>query len=469
MCGIIAAAGRLDLTAAVAALEHRGPDAHHIVEEAGVTLGHTRLAIQDPASRSDQPYRDGPVTLVYNGELFNAPRIRALVETADPRRTWSTTGDTEVVAAALAVLGPESALPELDGMYGLAWTDTRRPGVLMAARDRHGEVPLHVHRGAPLLVASELKAFRALGRRCGKAVVDVPPGEWWELHGPAVTRHAYHRLTATPAPELTRETATLQLRHALTRSVDRRVISDVPVCALLSGGIDSAAIVAELVRHHPDLTTYTAVLDPTSADLRHARETAEHLGVRLVEVDVPPPTADDLSRAVAVIEQPYKAQVEIAWPCLTLAAAMSADGYRVTYTGEGSDELWASYGFAYRAIREAGWYGARRDLIAAQAVRNFPRVNKAFMNHGVEGRLPFLDPDLVTLALSMPLDVVRDADTPTGRKAVLSAVYTDALPPPVLRRAKVAFQDGLGLKPVITSALPNPMRYYRAEHSRLYG
>lgn len=469
MCGIIAAAGRLDLTAAVAALEHRGPDAHAVVEEAGVTLGHTRLAIQDPASRSDQPYRDGPVTLVYNGELFNAPRVRALVEAVDPRRTWSTTGDTEVVAAALAVLGPERALPELDGMYGLAWTDTRRPGVLMAARDRHGEVPLHVHRGAPLLVASELKAFRALGRRCGKAVVDVPPGEWWELYGPAVTRHAYHRLTATPAPELTRETAAPALRHALARSVDRRVISDVPVCALLSGGIDSAAIVAELVRHHPGLTTYTAVLDPRSADLRHARETAEALGVELVEVDVPPPTADDLSRAVAVIEQPYKAQVEIAWPCLQLAAAMSADGYRVTYTGEGSDELWASYGFAYRAIREAGWYGARRDLIAAQAVRNFPRVNKAFMTHGVEGRLPFLDPDLVTLALSMPLDVVRDADTPAGRKAVLSAAYAGTLPPSVLRRAKVAFQDGLGLKPVITSALPNPTRYYRAEHSRLYG
>lgn len=469
MCGIIAATGHVDLTAAVAALEHRGPDATAIVQEPGVALGHTRLAIQDPGARSDQPYRDGPVTLVYNGELFNAPRVCALVEAVDPRRTWSTTGDTEVIAAALAVLGPERALPELDGMYALAWTDTRRPGVLMAARDRHGEVPLHVHRGAPFLVASELKAFRALGRRCGKAVVDVPPGEWWELYGPAVTRHTYHRLTATPNPKLTRETAVPQLRHALARSVDRRVISDVPVCALLSGGIDSAAIVAELVRHHPGLTTYTAVLDPKSADLRHARETADHLGVRLVEVDVPPPTADDLSHAVAVIEQPYKAQVEIAWPCLVLAAAMRADGYRVTYTGEGSDELWASYGFAYRAIREAGWYGARRDLIARQAVRNFPRVNKAFMAHGVEGRLPFLDPDLVTLALSMPMDTVRDADTPTGRKAVLSAAYTDTLPPPVLRRAKVAFQDGLGLKPVITHALPNPTRYYRAEHSRLYG
>ncbi|MFB7496072.1 asparagine synthetase B family protein [Streptomyces sp. NPDC056161] len=470
MCGIIAAAGPLDLTAAVTALHHRGPDAAAVVQEDGVTLGHTRLAIQDPGARSDQPYRDGPVTLVYNGELFNANDVVDLVEVADPTRAWSTTGDTEVVAAALNVLGPEQALPALDGMYGLVWTDARRPGVLHVARDRHGEIPLHVHRGAPLLVASELKAFRALGRRCGKAVVDVEPGEWWELTpAGSIRRHVYHRLTAAPAPELTRETAAPALRRALARSVYRRLVADVPVCALLSGGIDSAAIVHELARHRPGLTCYTARLDPRSTDLRCARETADRLGVTLVEVPVKPPTADDLTHALAVIEQPYKAQVEITWPCLALAAAIHADGFKVTYSGEGSDELWASYGFAYRGIAEHGWYGYRRDLIAAQAVRNFPRVNKAFMAHSVEGRLPFLDPDLVRLALSMPMDVVRDADTPAGRKAVLQAAYADALPASVIRRGKVAFQDGLGLKPAITHALPTPMRYYRAEHSRLYG
>lgn len=470
MCGIIAAAGHVDLTPAVTALTHRSPDATAVIQEDGITLGHTRLAIQDPTPRSDQPYRDGPVCLVYNGELFNTPRVRALVETADPSRTWHTTGDTEVVAAALAVLGPQAALPELDGMYALAWTDTRRPGTLMVARDRHGEVPLHVHRATPLLAASELKAFRALGRRCGKAAVDVPPGQWWELHPTGrITRHTYHQLTARPAPHLTRDTATRELRRALAQAVDRRIIADVPVCALLSGGLDSAAIVAELTRHHPDLTCYTAVLDPKSPDLRHARTTADALGVTLIEVPITPPTADDLTRAVETIEQPYKAQVEIAWPCLTLAAAMRSDGFRVTYTGEGSDELWASYGFAYRGINRHGWYTYRRDLIAAQAARNFPRVNKAFMAHGVEGRLPFLDPDLVTLALSMPPHAVRDADTPAGRKAILRDAYTGILPASVTRRPKVAFQDGLGLKTAITRTLPDPARYYRAEHTRLYG
>lgn len=468
MCGLIAAAGPADLGPAVAALAHRGPDASSSTTAAGVTLGHTRLAVQDPGARSDQPYRDGPLTVVYNGELFNAPAVRRLVEQADPGRTWATTGDTEVITAALAVLGPP-VLAVLDGMFAVAWADDRAPGVLHLARDRHGEVPLHVHRAAPLLAASELKAFTALGRRCGPAVVDVGPGEWWTITGEEITRARFHRLTAAPAPGMTRDQAVPALAAALAQAVDRRVISDVPVCALLSGGIDSAAIVLELTRHHPDLTCYTARLDPRSPDLRCARETAAALGVRLVEVPVDPPTADDLTRAVEVIEQHSKAQVEIAWPCLALAAAMRSDGFRVTYSGEGSDELWASYGFAYRGIAAAGWHGYRRDLVAAQAVRNFPRVNKAFLSAGVEARLPFLDPDLVDLALSMPRAAVQDADTPAGRKAVLQNAYSGRLPDTVTRRAKLGFQDGLGLKPTILATLPNPLRYYRAEHHRLYG
>jgi asparagine synthase (glutamine-hydrolysing) len=451
MCGLIAAAGLLDLTAAVTALTHRGPDAAALTQEGGVSLGHTRLGIQDPRARSDQPYRDGPVTLIYNGECFNTPEVRRLVEAADPGRTWATSGDTEVVTAALA------------------WADARTPGVLYLARDRHGEVPLHVHRAAPVLAASEVKAFRALGRRSSNAVTDVGPGQWWTITGTGVIeRHRFYTLTAVPA-RMSREEAAPALAAALARAVDRRVIADVPVCALLSGGIDSAAIVLELARHHPDLTCYTARLDPRSADLKHARATADMLGVRLVEVPVTPPTADDLTAAVEHIEQASKAQVEIAWPCLALAAAMHADGFRVTYTGEGSDELWASYGFAHHGIASAGWYGYRRDLIAAQAVRNFPRVNKAFMAHSVEGRLPFLDPDLVTLALSMPRPAVQNADSPTGRKAVLQDAYRGRLPPAVISRPKVAFQDGLGLKQAITAQLPNPVRYYRAELRRIYG
>lgn len=468
MCGIIAALGEADLRPALRVLTHRGPDAANIRDVGGIYLGHTRLAIQDPAVRSDQPYTYGPVTISYNGELFNAPRIQRMIESVDPGHQWVTTGDTEVVTAALAVLGPEIALPAFDGMFALAWADERTPGVLYLARDRQGEIPLHVHRAAPVLAASELKAFSALGRRCGKAVVDVTPGEWWAItaQGGTLTRHAFHRLVARPA-DIQPLDASDYLAAALARAVDRRMIADVPICSLLSGGIDSAVIAYELSLHNPDLVCYTAVLDPKSRDLRCAREVAEAINVELVEVPVAPPSADDLSRVIEQIELPFKAQIEIGWACLALSEVISGDGFKVTFTGEGSDELWASYGFAYHGLKTADWHTYRRDLIMDQARKNFVRVNKAFMAHGVEGRLPFLDPDVVDLALSLPRVSVQNGSSEP--KAVLTRAYEGRLPANVINRPKVAFQDGMGLKTEIARTLPNPARYYRAEHSRLYG
>ncbi len=469
MCGIVAACGQLDLRPAVDALAHRGPDAADTAEAGGVSLGHTRLAIQDLTTGSAQPFRYGPITLAYNGELFNAADVRARVERADPSARWDTTGDTEVVAAALAALGPARALPRLDGMFALAWADDRTPGVLYLARDRHGEIPLHLHRAVPVVAVSELKALRPLGRRAGEGVIDVEAGQWWAVdQDGSITVDRFHAQGAKPSGH-TLDSAVPALAAALARAVDRRAIADVPVCSLLSGGIDSAAIALELTRHYPDLVCYTARYDPKSRDLRCARETAEMLGVELVEVDIPTPTADDLTGTIRHIELGYKAQIEIGWPCLQLAARMRADGFTVTYSGEGSDELWASYGFAYHGLSQPGadWHRYRRDLIGSQARKNFPRVNKAFMAHGVEGRLPFLDPDVVDLALSLPQTAVQDGRS--RPKAVLQRAYQGRLPDTVTSRPKVAFQDGLGLKTAIAETLPNPLRYYRAEHARMYG
>lgn len=467
MCGIVASpTSAINLAPAVKALGHRGPDAHAVKFSAGVTLGHTRLAIQDLDSRSDQPFHSAGITVAYNGELFNAADVRKRIDEAVPGHPWRTTGDTEVVANALAVFGPYEALRMFDGMFALAWSNVDRPGVLFVARDRQGEIPLHVHWAHPIVAASELKAFTALGRRCGKAVVDVPPGEWWELSTGQVKVNRFHRVIARPM-DIQPVDASDSLRYALSRAVDRRMISDAPICSLLSGGIDSAVIAYELSRRVPDLVCYTAVLDPKSRDLRCARETAEALGVDLVEVPVDVPSADDLTEVIRQIELPYKAQIEIGWPCLALARAIKADGFKVTFTGEGSDELWASYGFAYHGLQKQDWHTYRRDLIMSQADKNFPRVNKSFMAHGVEGRLPFLDPDVVDLALALPRISVQNG--PAQPKAVLQRAYRGDLPSSVIDRPKVAFQDGMGLKAAISNRLAQPVRYYRAEHRRLYG
>src|SRR5690606_23103312 len=465
MCGVVAGLGKLDLAPAVAALTHRGPDAAGTVEVGGVRLGHTRLAVRDLNSRSDQPFRDGPVTIAYNGEIYNADELRQAVQERDPGRSWATTGDTEVLAAALAVLGPERALPLINGMFAVAWADDRRPGVLDVARDRHGEIPLHLHLAQPVMAASELKAFAAAGRpMAAHLIADVPAGQWGMIHGRRAEWRRFHTQRCTPAG-YTLPQASEELKTTLARAVQRWLAAAVPVCARLSGGVDSATITYELAQHVPDLVAYNARMDPKSRDLRCARETAEYLGIRLVEVDIPPPTADDLARVVSVIEMPHKAQVEIGWACLQLAERIRSDGFKVTYSGEGSDELWASYGFAYHALQKTDWHIYRRDLMAAQARKNFPRVNKTFMAHSVEARLPFCDPDVVDLALSLPQHAV--ADGKARPKAVLQRAYDGLLPASVVKRPKVAFQDGLGLKTAIMSVLPNPIRFYKAEYQRL--
>jgi asparagine synthase (glutamine-hydrolysing) len=240
-------------------------------------------------------------------------------------------------------------------------------------------------------------------------------------------------------------------------------VSDVPVCTLLSGGIDSAVVAAHLVALYPKITAYTAVMDPKSPDLRSAREVAEHLGLTLIEVPVTAPSADDLASVVRAIEMPHKAQVEIGWACMLLADRMQADGFKVTFSGEGSDELWASYGFAYHGIKQHGWTAYRRKLFREQHRKNFARCNKVFMARGVECRLPFLGTEIVELALSLPEQLVQ-----SGRsrpKAVLQDSHADLLPLRIVKRAKLAFQDGLGLKAACAAAVADPGRFYAGIHS----
>ncbi len=246
-----------------------------------------------------------------------------------------------------------------------------------------------------------------------------------------------------------------------------RTVSDVPVCTLLSGGIDSAVVAAHAQRSIPGLVAYIAVMDPRSPDLRAAREVAEHLSMRLVEVEVPAPSAADLAGIVEAIEMPHKAQVEIGWACSRLADRMRADGFKVTLSGEGSDELWASYGFAYHGIKQDGWLGYRRKLFHEQHRKNFARCNKVFMSRGIECRLPFLSTGLVELALSLPTELVQLGKA--RPKAVLQDGHADLLPQRVITRQKLAFQDGLGLKDACGEAVANPRSYYTGVFNQGFG
>lgn len=145
-----------------------------------------------------------------------------------------------------------------------------------------------------------------------------------------------------------------------------------------------------------------------------------------------------------------------------LVAVMREDGFRVTFSGEGSDELWASYGFAYHALQKQDWHSYRRDLFLSQSYKNFIRCNKIFMAHSIECRLPFLHYPLVEFALSLPRAIVQNGRSKP--KAIIQDAFRGLLPAPIVDRPKVAFQDGMGLKRAIETVLPSPERFYHAEY-----
>lgn len=459
MCGIIGGF-TTDIDRGVQALIHRGRDAQATMQVGTIAFGHTRLAILDLDPRSNQPFQYKDVTLVFNGEIWNYVSVRD--DLIAQGYTFQTTGDTEVVAAALSCWGLD-ALLRLNGMFAIAWTTDGE--TLYLARDRFGEIPLHIAKQRPFLFASELKGLIALGAH-PKSFADIDPGHYAVVTSRGIQQRPYYTPPIQPAL-VSLDHAAQRLYTLLDQAVTERTISDVPVCTLLSGGIDSSVIAYFAKRVFPNLVAYTAVYNKTSQDLKAARLVAEALDIPLVEVPVPVPSTQDLAQTIRCIEMPYKAQVEIGWACVKLAEAIRSDGYKVVFSGEGSDELWASYGFSYHALQKQDWHVYRRDLFLTQGRKNFPRSNKIFMSQTIECRLPFLNPSLVEYALSLPMQAVQDGKS--RPKAVLQRAFEGRLPDLITKRAKVAFQDGMGLKDAIERDFPNPKMLYEAEYGKLYG
>src|SRR5207248_606626 len=213
--------------AGVRALTHRGPDAQGIVRIGKLLLGHTRLSIIDPDPRSNQPFTYGGVTLVYDGELWNYVALREQLKRLGCK--FKTSGDTEVLAAALNQWGT-AALTKLDGMFALAWTTEGK--TLYLARDRFGEMPLHVARQKPFAFASELKGLLALGAN-RESFEDLPPGHYLEVTASGMRTLEYYDPPAKPRA-VTRAEASARVFKLLEAGTSERTISDVPVCTLLS-------------------------------------------------------------------------------------------------------------------------------------------------------------------------------------------------------------------------------------------
>lgn len=415
-----------------------------------MSLGHVRLAIQDPSDAASQPFREGSTLLAYNGEAWNADALRDSV--GGP---WATSSDTEPIARLLHQVGIP-CLRLIDGMFALAWTG---PQGSWLARDRYGKIPLYVAEcEGGYVFASEIKAF-ARGLRPWA----VPPGTALHLETGQLIRWDEGVEPEELAPE--------RVLELLRDGVRQRLVGDRPVCFLLSGGLDSSLVLALGKELHPEPVAYTAVYDDQSEDLASARRVARTLEVPLVEVPVPRPTPTLIREAVEAVEVPMKAQVEIALAHLPLTRAIAADGYRVALSGEAADEVFCGYGNMMMAAGRAKTDGDYR-LVLAKAVDkmargNFIRVNKVMMAAGVEGRLPFMEERLVASLLSS-----TKTSNPPGKKLLKAAALPyleDRDLGYLVKRTKDTFQGGTGIAAAAAEIVDSPIRFYNAEARGLFG
>jgi len=395
--------GKVLVGAMMDRIGHRGPDACGLVElvdpETSVVLGHRRLSIIDLSRASDQPFSKDGLTLSYNGEVYNYREIRHELEGRGVR--FVSASDTEVVLEAWRAWGTD-ALRRFRGMFAFAIHD-ERTGSLTLARDPLGIKPLYVMpRGAGVLFASELKAIvAAVGSELSvdpAAMVASTlyywlPQEYDAVHGvrklPPGSWSTYFRdgsrasgVYWDAAQEAARASAGAQfdLREVLEASVEAHLISDAPVASFLSGGLDSSIVTALAHRSNPAIEAYTIAFRPEDQkleampdDARYARMMAQHLGIRLHEIEIAPDVVDLLPRMVDILDEPIGDPAAI--NTLLMCDAAREAGVKVLLSGMGADELFGGYRKHLATLLTARYRRVPRALragVVAPVVRSLP-------------------------------------------------------------------------------------------------
>jgi asparagine synthase (glutamine-hydrolysing) len=382
------------------ALRHRGPDAEGLVARGPMVLGHRRLSIIDLSSAGNQPMCDasGQFWLVFNGEIYNFLELRRELEARGIR--FRTRTDTEVILESYKCWGPD-CVQRFNGMFAFALWDERQEH-LMLARDRLGKKPLYFQRlgNAGIVFASELKALR-LHPRVGSSISPVALGHFLSVNYTLTKQSILEGVEKLPAASyllVSREGLSTpvgywdlaaafrekpqrgsvdetadELAALIDDAVRLRLISDVPLGAFLSGGLDSAIVVAAMSRAHSAKSTHTFNIDfkeETYSEGKAAAETARYLAVnhrdRTAALDV----QLSLEAMIKATDEPF-ADTSIV-PTLTLAQ-FAREHVTVALSGDGGDEIFAGYEtyVADRLRHMIGWMPGWVTASAEDFVKRF--------------------------------------------------------------------------------------------------
>jgi asparagine synthase (glutamine-hydrolysing) len=397
ICGVLAPAGPADpalVERMNAALVHRGPDEGSVDAFGRCVLGHRRLQVIDLATGS-QPVANesGDVIAVFNGELYNFRRLRQ--ELAAAGHQVPGTGDTPVIPHLYEEDGPQ-LVRRLAGMFAIALWDGRRERLVLA-RDRVGKKPLLWTRldDGTLAFASELKALLrlpGLRREVDPAALDaylalqyvprgtalrgvekLPPGHVLVAEGGSVRVEPYWQLEPR-GQERSDEEWLEQVRATVSAAVRGRLVADVPLGVLLSGGIDSSIVVAELAKAEGTVRTFTVGFGHDRYDERaYARTVAQRYGTEHEEIVVEPDVEELLPELAQAFDEPLGD--EAALPQFVVSE-LARRHVTVALTGDGGDEAFAGYEryIAHGLARRLALPGAARTARALRwAGRAEPR------------------------------------------------------------------------------------------------
>jgi asparagine synthase (glutamine-hydrolysing) len=382
-------------------IRHRGPDDQGVLVEPGVAIGMRRLSIID-VSTGHQPIHneDKSVSIVFNGEIYNFQELRRDLEAAG--HTFCTATDTEAIVHAYEQWGTD-AIGRLRGMFGLALWD-RRTRTMVVARDRVGIKPMHYAvAGGRLYFGSEIKSLLCapdLPRDLNPDALDhylsflyaprdasffahvrkLPPGHFLVWRDGHLTTTPYWQPGAKEPFKGTEADAVDELKRVLMDAVRAHLISDVPLGAFLSGGIDSSVVVAMMSRvSGARVKTFSIGFDqPQYDELQYARQVAEQYDTDHYEDVVTPDGVAILDSLISHFDEPFGDTSAIpTWYVSQLAARHVT----VTLSGDGGDELFGGYDRYLQDPRVAAI-----DRYTPPAIRRVAALVSSRLPHGAKGK-----------------------------------------------------------------------------------
>jgi asparagine synthase (glutamine-hydrolysing) len=377
------------------ALQHRGPDDEGFYFADGVGLGHRRLSIID-LSTGRQPIsnEDESVWIVFNGEIYNYRELRErLVEKG---HRFATQTDTETIVHAYEEYG-EACVRHLNGMFAFAIWDQKKRKLLLA-RDRIGQKPLfYAQVGGDFLFASEVKGLLADGEIAAQldpeamhhflslrfvpqpytmfaGIKKLPPGHFLVHEKGRIRIERYWDLSYAPKFDGTEEDLVARLRMMLMQAVESHLVSDVPVGAYLSGGLDSTlvAAMAATIQDRPIQTFSMGIDQKGFNELPLARQVAERYGTDHHEWLVRPDILGTLPELIGYLDEPSDPLAT----CMFAISKLTRQHVKVVLGGDGGDELFGGY--------ERYW---------GNLVLGYYSLLPAFIRRQVAGRLIDLLPD----------------------------------------------------------------------------